>query len=134
MTSALLKHRATVVASNPEMTEVGVMSPCGSCSVGCPKIRVAEPGLSVATPASGVPTAGSPVELAVSRSGLTKACALVFGLPILGWLAVTALVDAYWGETAAALVGLLTFAWMLASVRAFRSTLRRWVNIELIPL
>lgn len=134
MTPVLLTHRGTVMASGPELTEVGLTSPCNECRAGCGVARLVDAKVSVPTPAAGAPAAGSPIQLAVSRRGLTKACALVFGFPLVGCLAVTALVGAYWGEAAASLAGLAMLAWMLASARAFRPTLRRWVNIELIPV
>ena len=144
MPSAVLTQRATVVASGPELTEVRLTSPCSGCHAGCGMARVSDARLSVPTPATGFPAAGfpatgfpatgSPVRLVVSRRGLTKACALVFGFPLVGWLAVTAAVEVYWGEAAASLAGLAMLAWMLVGVRAFRPTLRRWVNIALIPV
>ena len=136
MTTDLLTCRATVVASGPDGVEVGVMSPCGGCKAGCGSASRtgARMTLSSRAAVSGAPAAGTPVELAVSRSGLTKDCALVFGIPIAGWLAATALVDAYWGEAVASAAGLGMLAWLLFAVRAFRPALRRWANIELIPL
>ncbi len=134
MTTAQLTHRAMVVASGPERVEVALASPCGGCKAGCANGPKAGATLAFRTPVPEAPAAGTSVELAVSRSGLAKASALAFGVPLVGWLATTVLVDAYWGETAASLVGLGALGWLLVGVRAFRPALRRWANIELIPL
>ncbi len=139
MATALLTRRATVMASGPDGVEVGLASPCGGCRAGCGRaprtgVRMTVSAGSAVTMEAGVPAVGTPVQLAVARRGLNKACVLVFGFPLAGWLVATALVDAYWGEAAASVAGLGVLAGTLIAVRACRATLRRWANIELIPL
>jgi positive regulator of sigma E activity len=77
-------------------------------------------------------TLGSAVELVVEKSGLTRACSLVFGLPLLGLLIGAGIVGEMNGAAAAEIGAGVGGLCGVIGVLAGRRALQTWIKPKLL--
>ncbi len=134
MTPGNLVREGHILAHDGAVTELALTTPCQACQNPCLLGSTARRRIEFATPGGAQLRVGERVHITVSRSELTRTCAVLFGVPLLAWVCGGVLGSYFWGESGAVLLALLLLTGALLGIRANRWSLRRWVKLELIAL
>jgi hypothetical protein len=133
MTSLSLVREGTVVSHDGDTTELLVSTGCLDCQSRCLMGAQVESRIRFNGYGHGQPTMGDRVRIAVSRSELTRLCAVLFGGPLAAWVCGATLGNHFWGESGGMLLAPLMLTAALFAIRANRQSLRHRINPELIP-
>ena len=134
MTSASLVREGRILARDGAVTELALTTPCQTCQTRCLVGSLGQQRLRIAIANGSQPRLGQRVHIAVSRSDLTRACAVLFGIPLLAWVGGAIAGTHFWGEGGGELLALIMLLGALFGICVSRSSLRRWGKIELIAL
>jgi positive regulator of sigma E activity len=133
MNSTALVREGRVLAHDRDVAYLQITTPCQSCQSRCLLGSFGERRVQIARPAGLRLGTGEPVRISISRTELTRVCAVLFGVPFFAWVAGALLGDYLWGEPGAPLLALVTLLCALSGLALKRGLLRHWVKLELIP-
>jgi positive regulator of sigma E activity len=134
MTSASLVREGRILARSDAVMELALTTPCQTCQTRCLVGALGQQRLRIAIPDGSRPRPGQRVQIAVSRSDLTFACAVLFGIPLFAWVCGGVVGTHLWGEGGGELSALTMLVGALSGIYASRSSLRHWGKVELIAL
>ncbi len=132
MTRALVRA-GQVVAVDGVVAELAFAPPCQTCPNRCLLGTEVERRIRVPLASSRL-AVGDQAAIRVAGSELTVLCAVLFGIPLLAWVAGGMVGSQLWGDDVGALVALVMLAGALAAITSKRMTLRYRVKLELIAL
>ncbi|MCZ6709497.1 MAG: SoxR reducing system RseC family protein, partial [Gammaproteobacteria bacterium] len=129
MTSSRLVREGRILGRDGAVTELALTTPCQTCQNRCLAGTLGQQRFRIEIANSLPSRPGQRVHIAVSRSDLTLACAVLFGIPLLAWVCGGVIGSHLWGEAGGVLLALIMLGGAFLGIHASRRSLRRWAKL-----